>query len=265
MASKINYQAFYRYSPQSYQDYIQPPSISIFFHERNKLFLKEFKKFKRKKEGVRVLDVGCGWGSSIFPLSEISDKNDFFLGIDVNKHYVEFSENKAKAKKVKNAYFKRIDISKQDWENQIDGVFDIIIFSETIEHLYPQDQNNALKNISQKLAKDGILIITCPNKNCLIKKVIKKSKEIPYFGKIINISLKGSVGHVAELSYSELRKKTSRYFDKVKQGGLTFSYGQNVLDRSTFTTLSFIFSNIFFRYLLPFWCFDQYIILKNKR
>jgi len=111
-----------------------------------------------------------------------------------------------------------VDISKLNWADSIRGTFNLIILSEVIEHLYSKDQEIMLRNISKKLSPEGRLIITCPNKSCLVKKLIKVGKKIPFVGEKIKIELKGSEGHVAELSYSELNKKTSKYFDKVKQG-----------------------------------------------
>ena len=97
------------------------------------------------------------------------------------------------------------------------------------------------------------------------KKIIKNAKKIPYIGRRLKIELKGSLGHVAELSYPELRKKSSKYFNKAGQGGLTFTYGHEKLDDNNFMIILFIIFNFFFKIFFPFCCFDQYILLKNKK
>lgn len=261
---KINYKEFYGETDSPFKYDFESPTVVLFFNERKKLFLNEFKKLKRRKGSIRVLDVGTGWGASIFSLFEASGKGDSFLGIDINSNSIEFIKNDVNKRGIGNIDFNVVNLSKLNWANDVEGKFDMIIFSEVIEHLYPKDQENALRNISKKLTKDGILVINCPNKECLVKKMIGFGKKLPYFGGRIKVELKGSEGHVAELSYSELRSKVSKYFDKVKQGGFTFTYGHDTLDNNNFMTILFLFSNSFFKYLLPFWCFDQYIILKKK-
>jgi 2-polyprenyl-3-methyl-5-hydroxy-6-metoxy-1,4-benzoquinol methylase len=260
---EIKYKEFYGNTDSPFKYEFESPTVSIFFNERKKLFLSEFKKLRRRKDSVRVLDVGAGWGGSILSLFKISRRKDSFLGIDINSN-MGFIKKDMEKKGIDNVDFNVVDLSKSDWADDVAGEFDMIIFSETIEHLYPKDQENALKNISKKLANDGVLIITCPNKGCLIKKIISFGNKIPYLRKKIKIELKGSEGHVAELSYMGLRNKSSEYFDKIKHGGFTFTYGHNILDDNNFMTILFLLSNSFFRYLFPFWCFDQYITLKNK-
>lgn len=262
---KINYEEFYGNHPYHPPMNYEIPTVSIFFYERKRLFVREFKRLKKRLKSIRVLDVGCGYGPSIFSLSKISRKDDSLLGIDINSNSIRYSKNYAEDRKINNVDFKIIDLSKQDWADDLNKEFDLIIFSETIEHLYPKDQDNALKNISKVLSKEGILIITCPNKNCIVKKAINFSKKLPFIGKKIKIELLGSEGHVAEPSYPELRKKSSRHFYKVRQGGLTFTYGNEFLDNNNFLTMLTIFLNISFRIFFPFWCFDQYIILRKRQ
>jgi len=265
----INYKEFYREfhpkKPMNDMHYGVSPTISLFYQERKKLVLKEFKKFRAKKRRVRVLDVGCGGGGLIYSLYDFSRKDDFFKGIDINKTLVKMAEELKKNLGIKNLEFKRIDISEETWSDSIKGKFDIVILSEVIEHLYKEDQENVLRNVENKLSNEGILIITCPNKNCLIKKLIRIGKRTPFIKKKINIELIGIEGHVNELTYSQLRTKTKKYFEIIRQGGMNFSYGSVQIDKSTLLLLFFIISNAIFRKILKSFCFDQYIILKSKR
>ena len=268
MKKKIDYASFYGGFGMDSHELALPrdPSIVVFFNERKKLFLRYFKKLERRGEEMRVLDVGCYTGKTLFDLFRHETKKHEYWGIDLNKEGIAFCKEYASSNLLPKFHFEALDISKKNWNKKINQKFDLIIFSEVIEHLYFKDQRIALEELNNLLADDGILIITCPNKSCLIKKILKLGENIPLLKNYIKTlgKFEGSEGHVGEFSFSELRKKVQN-FKIIKHSGLTFTYGHEKIGNSTFLMICLLILNKIFHLFLPFWAFDQYVILKKKR
>ena len=122
----------------------------------------------------RILDVGCEAGE----LHKII-KSDNFYGLDLKP-------KKYKEKTVK------ADAEKMPFSNDC---FDTIIAGELIEHL-PNPQN-FLKESERTLKKNGIIIITTPNKKSWVNRALKSS-----FHK----------GHISLFDISEIKKSVGKYF-----------------------------------------------------
>jgi 2-polyprenyl-3-methyl-5-hydroxy-6-metoxy-1,4-benzoquinol methylase len=244
--------------------YYSNPSESWFWYQRKKIILNYFKKLEKDKE-LNILDVGSGKGRSLFEINKKSSFKHNYYGIEVIKMISDYPNEYIKRKGMKNFHFLTMDVSKEGWSKKLGKKFDLIIFSEVIEHLFPEDQKKVLEEIKTLLSPMGILIITCPNKNCLIKKGIKLFQRIPLTKKYLKKlgDFNGSNGHVAEPSFLGLKELTKE-FKEIEHGGFTFSYGNEILDNNAFYFLVFIILNSFFKKFLPSFCFDQYIILKKK-
>ncbi|MDF2159407.1 class I SAM-dependent methyltransferase [Algoriphagus sp. CAU 1675] len=103
--------------------------------------------FKYIKSGSKVLDVGPGNGS----FSKFCGRNDFYL-LDGNEDTVEILK-----KNYKNVYFGRIP--KIPFE---DNKFDLIHCSHIVEHLYPNELYDFLKELDRTLNSGGYLVISTP-------------------------------------------------------------------------------------------------------
>ena len=99
----------------------------------------------RKKD--LFLDIGCWSGAKVL---EMKNKCNFY-GLDFDKEKLKLVDIKIK-KRVKYG-----DITKKI---PFDKKFDLILLSEVIEHI--KEDELALKNISNSLKKNGILILTTP-------------------------------------------------------------------------------------------------------
>ena len=108
--------------------------------------------------GDKILDLGCGDGFYLHILSSLG-KFDLFA-VDNNPKAISLAKKylgKTHSKKVK--FFKG-DVAKLPYKN---SSFDKIIVSELLEHL--EDEVQALEEWNRVLKKNGILVMTVPNKN----------------------------------------------------------------------------------------------------
>lgn len=116
-----------------------------------------------KNDKAKVLDIGCGAGTVCF---YIANKGNRVVGFDISTKAIKACNESARAMGLdKLAKFKVINFPNQS----IDDEFDLIIFSEVIEHL--KDDNLALKRIYNMLNRNGIVIITTPSRNAPLCKL----------------------------------------------------------------------------------------------
>jgi len=189
--------------------YYSSPSISWFYYQRKKVILKYFKNLEKERE-LNILDVGGGKGRALFEIQKRATKSNNYYEVDLDKLNLNYARAFTKNKGMANFHFLNIDISKEGWSKKINKKFDLIIFSEVIEHLFPLDQKIALKEIENLLSPEGLFIITCPNKSCLVKKVIRFFQKVPGINNSLNKlgEFKGLVGHVADPSFFQLKDLT---------------------------------------------------------
>ncbi|MBI2599297.1 methyltransferase domain-containing protein [Candidatus Daviesbacteria bacterium] len=123
------------------------------------------------KTSDRILDVGCGDGYYILLASQL--EKIFGVGLEYDAKNLlaaerNFSNLKIKYKKVtsweknikKGIYLIEGDIVKMPFE---DNFFDKVVMSEVAEHL--PDDLAGLKEVYRCMKKEGILLLTVPNKN----------------------------------------------------------------------------------------------------
>lgn len=113
----------------------------------------------------KILDVGCGDGSLLEPFSKHQD----CYGVDISEA------------QLKKAHDKNIKTSPVNLETEKlpfpKSFFDLVICSETIEHLL--DIDNLLLEINRALQFDGTFILTFPNVNQPISWLIQVVFDLP--------------------------------------------------------------------------------------
>lgn len=122
--------------------------------------LDEFEKFRKTN---KILDVGCGPG--LF-LIEAKKRGWEVYGTEYTDKQLEYLENKG----IKTLKGKLKDDSFED------EIFDVIIYSEVIEHI-----NNPLeemKHFHRLLRKGGLVYITTPNFNAIERFLLKGNYNI---------------------------------------------------------------------------------------
>ncbi len=124
--------------------------------------LRELIKFFDIKQGMRVLDIGCGRGEMVIFAAKNSAEA---VGIDYSENAIylaNFAKN-GQSEEIKNRIsFKVMDAKKLSFS---DSTFDMVILTDVVEHLYPEELKMVFREIRRVLKNRGLVIIhTAPNK-----------------------------------------------------------------------------------------------------
>lgn len=104
-----------------------------------------------------VLDIGSGVGTIAFYLASKGKK---VTGIEISESAVSIAKANAKIFNLE----KKIDFIAAEFPSGVPNKkYDLVIFSEVIEHL--EDDNKALRDIWNVLKPSGLLVITTPSQN----------------------------------------------------------------------------------------------------
>lgn len=172
----------------------------------------------RYQDKKRLLDIGCGDGTRTVIFDSFQRR---LTGID-RMDWLSGS--------VRN----RLDFRKEDFmEGKLsisDGSFDIAISIDVVEHL--RDPVPMLKEMHRVLEKDGIFIISTPNRNRLFGFFLQLFglRKFPYYPDGKKVNAEPYSAHVVEYTFSGLRKLIEENGFKVIRGhkifyGVTSGYG----------------------------------------
>lgn len=148
----------------------------------------------------KVLDIACGTGYGSDLLSESAES---VIGVDVSEKSIEYAKSRFKKE---NTEFIEAPAQSDLFPG---NSFDLIVSFETIEHLNEVARAAYLSNLRRWLKRDGLLILSTPN-----KKIVS-----PFRDKPINQF------HVLEFSCQELAGELSPYF-KIQK-----IYGQRLIKK----------------------------------
>jgi 2-polyprenyl-3-methyl-5-hydroxy-6-metoxy-1,4-benzoquinol methylase len=136
------------------------------FIERRQVWEKLLDKYI--KPGFNVLDAGCGAGIFSIMSAEIGAN---VLGIDGSEAMIEIcKEQKAGAANDLTVEFKCAMLPAEPILNK-DSYFDVIISSSVLEYINPL--NPVMETFKRVIKKDGILILSFPNKQGIYRKAEK--------------------------------------------------------------------------------------------
>lgn len=130
-----------------------------FFHKDRYEFAANYLK-DMKKDDLFILDAACGTGYGSDILKKAHPQQ--IIGIDICQKTVAYANKKYGNRQ---CIFKTCDIT--DLKDFMDEMFDSIVSFETIEHI--EHPIVFLNNLNRVLKKEGILIISTPNKWGLTK------------------------------------------------------------------------------------------------
>ncbi len=111
------------------------------------------------KEGMKLLDIGCGWGS--FARYAAEKYGAEVVGITVSKEQVKLAKELCKGLPV--------DIRLQDYRD-VDGKFDHIVSLGMIEHVGQKNYRTFMKIVHRCLKDDGLFLLHTIGSNKSVKK-----------------------------------------------------------------------------------------------
>lgn len=145
-----------------------------------------------------------------------SPNNEYYTNLFFKKKLNELSIN-----------LKLIDFNKSyDLTKEFDIKFDIILFTEIAEHLDYSSLLNTLKQLSQIINDNGVLIFTSPNLLCLgyrFRMFFGSTKGMYWGDGYENLS-KGLFGHITYYSFKRMERILQDTNIKVLKS-FTFDYG----------------------------------------
>ncbi len=124
--------------------------------------LREVVKYIDVKKGMKVLDIGCGRGELVLWAAA---KGADAVGIDYSLDAIKLAQLALKKRKKElkgKASFQLVDGNELKYPS---NTFDLVIMTEILEHLYPEEQAKITKNINKILKPGGQLFFhTAPSK-----------------------------------------------------------------------------------------------------
>lgn len=103
-----------------------------------------------------VLDAGCGTGSLVYLFTK-AVLGVTIIGVDISKKSCEIGHNRTQNKKV---HFLVADLAHLPFR---DSLFDLIIFSEVLEHIFVYEREKVLCELRRIIKPYGHLLLTTPN------------------------------------------------------------------------------------------------------
>lgn len=150
----------------------------------------------------KVLNVTCGKGCGT-ELLALAAKQVF--EVNISKEEVSYAKSNYSAK---NVDFLVAAVKKLPFENDF---FDVAVSFEILEHLDEQKQEKFLSEVKRTLKKDGVFVISMPN-----KEVCQNKSD--------------SLHHVSKISFDSLKNILKRQFENVKLFGQKFEVTNIIFD-----------------------------------
>ena len=119
------------------------------------------------KEGMSILDIGCGTGWALGQAASIVDYKGSFYGVDLSAKMIERAEENFKTKE--NFHFIKANAESIPLD---DNLFDCIICTNSFHHYFNPDK--ALKEMHRLLKIGGKVYILDPTADIWIVKIIDK-------------------------------------------------------------------------------------------
>ena len=152
------------------------------------------------KKNLNILEIGSSIGTF---LKYAQEKKHIVIGTEVNKEIVNIvnKEGIIKLKYVENNYTDYFNINS----------FDLIYLEHVLEHLH--NPNKILKQLTQLLNKNGIIIIKSPNHNSLLSLIFNKFWTWTYSNRHLNFFNKKSYQQILKnCGLKLISYKTGDYF-----------------------------------------------------
>ena len=157
--------------------------------------------------GQRIANIGL----SIFDLIAkeiVKSSGASYYSIIPNANYL----NNFSKEFVESVDIVKADITNSQTFGKLIGTFDIVMFLETIEHLFYND-DDILNNVSSLIKNGGKMMFSVPNAVEIGKRFRTMFGKNPYWSKELIINgVYGGYGHIREYTLSEIRTLLNPYF-----------------------------------------------------
>ncbi|WP_307226377.1 SAM-dependent methyltransferase [Pararhizobium capsulatum] len=130
--------------------YFRDPEETLEQAQRNKLRLLASKLCLRP--GMKVLDIGCGWGDLALYLAQLEDVE--VLGVTLSKEQQALATERAKAAGLEG----RVRFELRDYRD-VDETFDRIVSVGMFEHVGVQHYDEFFKKVNALMPDDGIAVL----------------------------------------------------------------------------------------------------------
>ncbi|MFW6077514.1 MAG: class I SAM-dependent methyltransferase [Hyphomicrobiales bacterium] len=104
------------------------------------------------KPGLKVLDIGCGWGGMALYLNRVADVD--VLGITLSKEQLGVARQRAKEAGVAD----RVTFELIDYRD-VEGQFDRIVSVGMFEHVGPRHYGSFFRKARDLLSRDGVMLL----------------------------------------------------------------------------------------------------------
>jgi ubiquinone/menaquinone biosynthesis C-methylase UbiE len=213
-------------------------------------------------DNVFALEVGCGEGYGTYLLSKKATK---IIGLDINKDTIAHASMKYESE---NCKFKVYDGQIIPYK---DNTFDVVISFQVIEHI--QNETKYISEIYRVLKKNGIFIISTPNKNYRLKPGQKPWNRFhlkEYYPNELenvlkmefsNVKVWGirGVKNVQRIEIERIKKRSiKKYFYKIFKIKIINNFKNNIINKNIKTKMN---EDLVNKYSLS----DFYIIKHNVK
>ena len=178
-----------------------PNNDSYSYSENSMQHIQRYLVAKELCRNKKVLDIACGEGYGSDILSQTASS---VYGVDISEEAVLHAQNKYQKD---NLSFRTGSVAEISFD---DESFDVVISFETIEHVSEELQIKFLDEIKRVLKKDGLLMMSSPDKM--------------YYSDMTDFK---NIYHVKELYEEEFYALLKKYFNNINmyyQGMLASSY-----------------------------------------
>jgi SAM-dependent methyltransferase len=129
------------------RQFVELERSHFWFIGRRRIFVHLLRQQLDGRSGMRILDVGCGAGGMLEPLSQFGQVS----GVDMSEELVEFCHQRG---------FERVEVASAYGLPVPAGSIDVITLFDTIEHV--ADDVRALRECRRALSPGGLLFISTP-------------------------------------------------------------------------------------------------------
>lgn len=149
-------------------------------------------KFLKKKNNLKILDIGCGTGAALRCLGKYGDG----YGVDISDEAIRLAKKCAS----ENWVIEKGEIASLRFKN---STFDLVVCLDVLYHSWVKDNNKAVSEIARVLKKGGIFLSREPAYEWLTgNEDLVDMTKLRFSEKTLRLILKGSKLKILKITYA---------------------------------------------------------------